>query len=164
MKTYSLLILKPGSLKKKEMVLKALEQNDIQVETMREARLSLEAVERHYAEHYGKPFYPTLVDYMVTGNVKDIVQFYPGCILMVVSSTKENENEEEFITRSRKVVKEVIRPMLALKRENYKYLSEEDFKEVSMTANGIHASDSPKSAEREINNFFPEFFDEKEID
>lgn len=164
MKTYSLFILKPGFLKKKDEVIKLLAKNDIKVDTMHESMLTKESVEYHYAEHYGKPFYNTLVEYMTTGNVKNLTQFYPDCLRMVVSSTRENESEEEFITRSRKVVKEVLRPALTFNRDKFKYLSDEDFKEVCMTANGIHASDSPASAEREINNFFPEFFAENEME
>ena len=44
------------------------------------------------------------------------------------------------------------------------YTEDNYFKEVAMTANGIHASDSPEAAEREINNFFPEYFDEIEAE
>ena len=124
--------------------------------------LSRELVERHYAEHYGKPFYNDLVDYMTTGNVQDLVKFYADSLVMVVSSKIENENEADFITRSRKVVKEVLRPALAFKREKLNFLSEEQYKELIMTANGVHASDSPESAEREIENFFPGFLAEKE--
>ena len=164
MQTYSLFILKPGFLKKKEEVFNLLSQNEIGVVAMHEARLSREQVERHYEEHYGKPFYDTLVDYMTTGNVKDLMTFYPGCVLMVVSSKIENESQADFIVRSRKVVKEVLRPALTFNREKFKFLSDEDFKEVAMTANGIHASDSPAAAEREVNNFFPGLLPQKEME
>ena len=70
----------------------------------------------------------------------------------------KDESEADFITRSRAVVKEVLRPTLALSREDYAQLSDEDFKELCMTANGIHASDKPESAVNEINNLFPEYF------
>ena len=81
---------------------------------------------------------------------------------MVVSSTIEGESEEGFIVRSRKVVKEVLRPMLAFRREDFPNLSDEQFKELTMTANGVHASDSPASAEKEVNNLFPDYFEAEE--
>lgn len=164
MNTYSLFILKPGYLAKKEEVLKLLDKNGIKVETMEETVLEKAQVERHYEEHFGKGFYNTLVEYMTTGKVLDIFKFNPQCVKMVVSSKVEGESEEEFIVRSRKVVKEVLRPALAFNRSKFAQLSDEDFKELTMTANGVHASDSPASAEREINNLFPDYFDGKEID
>lgn len=164
MKTYSLLILKPGSLKKKEEIIKLLKKNDMEIVTSRESMFTRETMEFHYAEHYGKPFYNTLVEYMTTGNIKNLVQFPADCLAMVVTSTRENESEEEFIARSRQVVKEVLRPALTFNRNKFKFLSDEDFKEVCMTANGIHASDSPASAVREVNNFFPDFFAENEME
>jgi len=157
MKTYSLLILKPGFLKKKEEVLKLLEENDIEVVIIKESMLTREKVECHYEEHKGKPFYETLVDYMTTGNVQGLVKFPANCVTMVVSSKIKDESQADFIVRSRKVVKEVLRPALTFNREKFSYLSDKDFKELTMTANGIHASDSPASAEREVNNFFPTF-------
>lgn len=163
METYSLLILKPGSLGKEEEVVRLLDQNGIKVEKKEKCILPLSQVEYHYAEHLGKDFYKTLVEYMTTGKVLDIAKFNPTCIKMVVSSKIEGETEEEFIKRSRQVVKEIIRPVLAFRRTQYLYLSEKDFKELTMTANGIHASDSPASAEREINNLFPEYFSEVEM-
>ena len=156
MKTYSLFILKPGFIGKKEEVLKLLDDNGIKVDVMEETVLSLAQAERHYAEHFGKSFYNGLVEYMTQGAVKGIYKFSPECIKMVVSS-KLDENEEDFIVRSRKVVKEVLRPALALTREDFASLSDEDFKELTLTANGIHASDKPESAEKEITNLFPNF-------
>lgn len=159
MKTYSLLILKPGFLAKKEEFLKLLQENNINVDVMQETILEKQQAEAHYAEHFGKPFYSGLVEYMTTGEVKGIYKFKPNCILMVASSTIEGETEQEFITRSRKVVKEVLRPALTFNRAKFAQLSDEDFKELTMTANGVHASDSPASAMREIENMFPECFD-----
>ena len=158
MQTYSLFILKPGFSKKKDEVLKLLDENGIKVEKIKESMLLRETIEYHYEEHLGKPFYDTLVDYMTTGDIKGLMKFHPSCVVMVVSSKCEKENQEDFIVRSRKVVKEVLRPALTFKREKFAFLSDEDFKEVTITANGVHASDSPASARREINNFFPGFF------
>lgn len=164
MQTYSLLITKPGFLKKQKEIEAVLKKNDMAIVVKRESMFTAQTMEFHYAEHYGKPFYNTLVEYMTTGNIKNLVQFPADCVAMVVTSTRKNESEQEFIDRSRKVIKEQIRPMLTFKREKMKFLSDEDYKEVTMTANGMHASDSPASAKREINNFFPEFFAENEME
>lgn len=155
--TYSLFILKPGFLAKKKEFLKICEENKINIDAKDETILNRGKVETHYEEHYGKSFYDCLVEYMSTGDVKGIHKFDPKCIVMVVSSGIANETEEEFIIRSRQVVKEQLRPILALKRADYAHLSDEDFKELSITANGVHASDSPASAIREINNLMPSF-------
>ena len=101
----------------------------------------------------GKSFYEGLVRYMTEGDVKGIYKFDATSITMQVSSNL-NESEESFITRTRALVKEVIRPKFALKREDFKGLSNEDFEELTKTANVLHASDSPASAEREIKNLF----------
>jgi nucleoside-diphosphate kinase len=162
MKTYSALILKPGHVSKLEELKKILEKNQIKIDTFSNVILGLPQVERHYEEHYGKKFYDGLVEYMTTGNVKGIKKFKPNCIIMVATSAIEDENEEEFITRSRQVVKEKIRPELCFKREEFPKLSDEDFKELTMTANVLHASDSPESAKREIKNLFPKYFAENE--
>lgn len=164
MKTYSLFIIKPGYLKKKMEVINLLKENEIRLVAMAETVLSKEQAERHYQEHYGKPFYQTLLDYMTTGEVKGIYSFDPTSVKMVVTSGLENETEEEFIARSRKVVKEVLRPALSFNRRKFPKLSDEEFKELTMTANGIHASDSPESAKREIENLFPGYIPEQELE
>lgn len=161
LKTYSLFIIKPGFIDKESEITKILEENDIKVVKREKCLLPLSRVEKHYSEHLGKPFYNTLVGYMTNGNVGDIYKFNPNCVKMIVSSTRPNEAEDEFITRSRAVVKEIIRPRIELKAEHFD-LSPEDFKELKCTANGLHASDCAASAEREINNMFPCFEQELE--
>lgn len=151
MKTYSLFILKPGFVDKFDELKAILAQNEIKIEKFKEGVLPLDKVEVHYEEHKGKSFYDGLVRYMTQGDVKGIYKFDPNTITMLVSSLKD-ESEEDFITRTRALVKEVIRPKFALKREAFKALSDEDFEELTKTANVLHASDSPVSAEREIKN------------
>ena len=74
--------------------------------------------------------------------------------VLVENKIKIEETEKEFIERTRKLVKEVLRPSLALSREKYKILSDEEFNQLTTTANVIHASDSPESAQEEILNLF----------
>lgn len=158
MNTFSCLILKPGVTQRFGEIAMLLKDNNIKIVEAGLAVMSNKEAVVHYDEHKEKDFFKTLVDYMTTGDVKGIYNFDPESVRMVVTSTDENETEDEFITRTRKLVKEVIRPMLAFTREDFPDLSNEDFKELTMTANGIHASDSGKAAIREINNLFPGHF------
>ena len=158
MNTFSCLILKPGMIERFAEVAQVLKNNNVKIVEAGLEVMTKKEAEVHYDEHREKDFFKTLVDYMTTGNVKDICQFDPESLRMVVTSLDENETEDEFIARTRKLVKEEIRPMLAFTREEFPDLSDEDFKELVMTANGIHASDSGKSAIREINNLFPGHF------
>ena len=164
MNTYSCLILKPGVVHRYLELVKVLKENNINIVDANLSVLSEAEADVHYAEHREKDFFKTLVTYMTTGDVKGITSFDPESVRMVVSSTIKNETEDEFIARTRKLVKEVIRPMLAFSSEDYAYLSDDDFRELTMTANGIHASDSGKSAIREINNLFPNQFNLEEPD
>ena len=158
MNTFSCLILKPGVVERFGEVAQVLKANNVKIVEAGLDVMTQKEAEVHYDEHKEKDFFKTLVGYMTTGDVKGICQFNPESVRMVVTSLDENETEEEFISRTRKLVKEKIRPMLAFTREEFPDLSEEDFKELTMTANGIHASDSGKAAIREINNLFPGHF------
>lgn len=158
--TYSLFILKPGFVEFEDRLEEILNENDIKIVVRENGILPLNKMKIHYAEHEGKSFYNTLVAYMTKGEVKGIYNFAPNTVKMVVASTNLNENEEDFIVRSRKLVKEVLRPEMELNRIDFNMLSDEDFKELKTTANGIHASDSGESARREINNLFPNYFEQ----
>ncbi len=153
MNTYSLFILKPGFTDKLKELNSILIKNKIKIEDVKKCVLPLDKIEKHYKEHKGKPFYESLVRYMTQGDVKGIYKFNPECVVMVVSSEIE-ETEQEFIDRTRSLVKEVLRPSFALSREKYKILTDEEFEQLTTTANVIHASDSPKSAREEILNLF----------
>lgn len=92
--------------------------------------LTSEQVDAHYQEHIEKPFYPNLKEYILSGPI----------FLMVL----EAENVISIIrkmvgaTNSAEAEPGTIRGDFALNTQN----------------NIIHASDSPQSAQREIQNFF----------
>ena len=161
MKTYSLFIVKPGFTKSFKKIKEVLNNNQIKILKDYDGKLEKDVLAKHYAEHFGKSFYNKLIEYMSEGKLGD-VKFDNKVIVMVVSSTNKNESEEDFIKRTRKVVKETIRPSFELNKDNLKNfvqnpevlkgLKDEDLKEVFITANVIHASDSPESAKREIEN------------
>lgn len=154
-KALSLFIIKPGFTTKFNEIEELLNDNQIYIENSYFGKIDKDILEKHYAEHFGKPFYNGLIDYMQNGKVGN-VKFNPDTVVMEVSGTKD-ETPEVFISRTRALVKESIRTGFALKREDYPELSNEEFKELSMTANVIHASDSPESAIREIANMSPLF-------
>ena len=153
MSTYSLFILKPGFINRYEELQNILKDNDIVIKKEKKLVLPLKKIENHYAEHKGKNFYNGLVDYMTKGDVKGICKFDPTVIVMEVASNRI-ESEESFIARTRALVKNVIRPKFVLEKEDFKNLTTEDFEELTKTANVLHASDSPESASREIENLF----------
>ena len=131
-KTY--IMLKPGVLQRRLVgeVIKRIEDKGLQLVGMRLLRLTQELAEKHYAEHKGKPFYPRLIDFIVSGPVVGIVvagEEAIGRVRLLAGATKAEE-----------ALPGTIRG---------------DFAAVTHK-NIIHASDSPESAEREIALFFDE--------
>lgn len=90
-----------------------------------------ETIERHYAEHEGKPFYPSLVEFMTSA----------PSVAMVVEGERVIEGFRALAgaTDPIKAAPGTIRGDLATVTQQ----------------NIVHGSDSPASAEREIKNFFP---------
>ncbi len=93
-------------------------------------RLSQEQAQAFYGEHEGKPFYEALVEYMTSGAV--IVQVLEG------ENAIAHNRELMGATNPAEAAVGTIRA---------------DFAQ-SIDANSVHGSDSPASAEREINFFF----------
>lgn len=87
---------------------------------------------RHYAEHQGKPFYDSLVDFITRSPSLLLVVEGPGDTYAVVRTLMG-------VTDPKKAAPGTIRGDLA----------------VEMTENLVHGSDSPESATREIGIFFP---------
>lgn len=90
-----------------------------------------ETIERHYAEHEGKPFYPSLVEFMTSA----------PSVAMIVEGDRVIEAFRTLAgaTDPVKAAPGTIRGDLATVTQQ----------------NIVHGSDSPGSAEREIKNFFP---------
>ena len=87
---------------------------------------------RHYAEHQGKPFYADLVDFITSS---------PSLVLVV-------EGPED----TWKVVRAVMGPTNPLDAPPGTIRGDYG---LAMTENLVHGSDSPESAAREIEVFFP---------
>jgi nucleoside-diphosphate kinase len=122
-------------------IVKRFEQKGFQLAASKLMVISREQAEFHYAEHKGKPFYDDLVSFITSGPVFAMVWQADQVIALsriVVGKTNTLD-----------AVPGTIRGDFALHTNR----------------NLIHGSDSPESAEREINNFFKpdEIIDYKQI-
>jgi nucleoside-diphosphate kinase len=111
-------------------IVKRFEQKGFQLVGSKLMVITREKAEFHYAEHKGKPFYTDLVSFITSGPVFAMVWQADQVIALsriVVGKTNTLD-----------AVPGTIRGDFALHTNR----------------NLIHGSDSPESAEREINNFF----------
>ncbi|MBY8886555.1 nucleoside-diphosphate kinase [Streptomyces sp. PTM05] len=102
------------------------------VSAMELRTLDRETLERHYAEHVGRPFYEPLVEFMSSG---------PSVALVV---------EGERVIEGLRALAGPTDPIAAAPGS-----IRGDFGTI-VRENLVHASDSPESADREIKIFFPE--------
>ena len=108
------------------------EQRGLRIVAQKRLRLSRELAERFYAVHAQRPFYNSLVDFMISGPV--VVQVLEG---------------EDAVAKNREVMG-ATNPANADPGTIRK-----DFAE-SIEANSVHGSDSPENAMQEIGFFFSE--------
>ncbi|MBI2609044.1 MAG: nucleoside-diphosphate kinase [Deltaproteobacteria bacterium] len=129
----TLSIIKPDAVARNLIgtIVKVFEDNDIKVQAMLMKKLSQKEAQSFYIEHKERPFYGSLVAYMTSGPV----------VLMVL----EGNNAVE---RNRKIMG-ATNPAHAEEGTIRKMYAE------SLERNSVHGSDSPTSAQREINFFFP---------
>jgi nucleoside-diphosphate kinase len=109
---------------------KRFEQKGFQLVASKLIVVSREQAEFHYAEHKGKPFYGELVDFITSG--PSFAMVWQGDQVIPLSRSMMGK------TNTLDAVPGTIRGDFA----------------VHTGMNIIHGSDSPESAEREINNFF----------
>jgi nucleoside-diphosphate kinase len=130
----SLIILKPDALQRGLMgtIISRIEQRGLKIAGMKLVQLDETLARRHYAEHEGKPFFSGLVQYITSAPVVLIVVVGENVIEMVRSMVGA--------TNPVKSAPGTIRGDFA----------------VSIGRNLIHASDSPESGDREVQNFFGE--------
>jgi nucleoside-diphosphate kinase len=111
-------------------IVKRLEQKGFQLVAAKLMVVSRELAETHYAEHKGKSFYDELVNFITSGPVFAMV--WQGDQVIALSRLLIGK------TNVMDAAPGTIRGDFAL----------------HTGMNLIHGSDSPESAEREINNFF----------
>ena len=111
-------------------IISRIEARDLDIKAMQLMDVSRELAEQHYAEHREKPFFEELVEFITTTPVVAMRVSGEGAIKAMrklMGATNPAEAEPG-----------TIRGDLAL----------------SMPDNLVHGSDSPESAERELNLFF----------
>lgn len=125
-------LLKPGVLQRRIVgeVISRLERSGFRIIALKMIQVNEDLAETHYGEHKGKPFYPPLVEYMISS----------PSIAMVLE-------REDAIASLRKLTgaTDPAKAAPGTIRGDYAIVTRRNI---------IHASDSPESAEREINLFF----------
>lgn len=111
-------------------VISRLERKGLQLVGLKLMQISPELASRHYGEHLGKPFYDSLIAFIISAPVAAMV--WEGDDAVSLARTLIGA------TDPRKAAPGTIRGDLAVFTGN----------------NIVHGSDSPESAQREINLFF----------
>lgn len=130
----TLVLIKPDAVERNLVgpIIKHFEKNGIVVRAIKMTKLTLEKARSLYAEHEGKPFYSDLIKYMTSGPIVAVIVEGANSVRRVrslIGNTNPTEAEEGTI------------------RKQYA---------ISKQKNAVHASDSPYSAQRELDCFFHE--------
>ncbi|BCK02536.1 nucleoside-diphosphate kinase [Vibrio cholerae] len=127
-------IIKPDAVKRNLIgeIYHRIEKAGLQIIAAKMVRLSEEQASGFYAEHEGKPFFEPLKEFMTSGPI--MVQVLEG---------------ENAIARYRELMGKTNPEEAACGTLRADYA-------LSMRYNSVHGSDSPASAAREIEFFFPE--------
>jgi nucleoside-diphosphate kinase len=130
----TLLIIKPDAVQRDliDEIIARVERQGLRVESKRRMRIDRDLSERHYAEHREKPFFGELVEFITSGDV--IVAKVTGPEAISVLRTLIGATDPA------KADPGTIRG---------------DYGKV-ITENLVHGSDSPESAKRELELFFPD--------
>tara|TARA_Y100000768_G_C23655524_1_gene530595 strand:- start:50 stop:490 length:441 start_codon:yes stop_codon:yes gene_type:complete len=128
----TLSIIKPDAVAKNVIgkIQQRFEDAGLKIVASKMVHLSANKAKGFYAEHDGKPFFNALIEFMTSGPV--VVQVLEGeDAILLNRELMGNTNPKEAADGTIRA----------------------DFAE-SIDANAVHGSDSPSSAEREINYFF----------
>jgi nucleoside-diphosphate kinase len=130
----TLLIVKPDAVRRGLIgeILWRVERKGLRIEAMRTMRVERALAERHYAEHAEKPFFVELVDFITSGDV-------------VVA--KVTGREAVSVLRTLMGATDPAKSAPGTIRGDYG---------IEITENLVHGSDSPASAQRELDLFFGE--------
>ncbi|CUW20307.1 MULTISPECIES: nucleoside-diphosphate kinase [Leuconostoc gelidum group] len=132
----TLMLIKPDGVKRGKIgeIIRRIENKGYQIIDMKMVVPTEKLLNSHYAEHVGKPYYPSLVNYMMSGPV--VVMIGEGTNIISGWRTLMGE------TNPTKAAPGTIRGDLG-----------REWEEKAMM-NIVHGSDSAMSAEREINLWF----------
>jgi nucleoside-diphosphate kinase len=130
----TLVLVKPDGVRRGLIgeVLSRIEHKGLRIVAMDMRIIGAETAETHYAEHDGKPFFPTLIGFITSGPVVALVAEGPRAI-------------EAF--RALAGATDPVRAAAGTIRGDHA---------LDVQQNIVHGSDSPDSAGREIKIFFPD--------
>jgi nucleoside-diphosphate kinase len=130
----TLVLIKPDGVKRRLIgeILSRIERKGLAVAALQLKDVSDELARKHYAEHDGKPFFPSLREFITSGPVVAAVVEGPRAIAAFHQIAGGTDPVE-------KAVPGTIRGDFALITQD----------------NLVHGSDSPESAAREIELWFP---------
>jgi nucleoside-diphosphate kinase len=116
-------------------VISRVESKGYAIDSLRMLQADRALLEKHYAEHIGKPFYEPLVEFMMSGPI----------VAIVASGNRVIEGFRSLagVTDPTVAAPGTIRGDLARDQGT------------KVVQNIVHGSDSPESAAREIQIFFP---------
>ncbi|AOT71369.1 nucleoside-diphosphate kinase [Geosporobacter ferrireducens] len=137
----SLIIIKPDGVERKLIgeIIGRYEKKGFRIIAAKMLHPERSILEMHYAEHIDKPYFAELIRYMAEG------------YLMVMAIEGENVIEIIRLMNGHKDPKQALPGTI---RGDFAH---------SITKNIIHASDSPKTAAREIQIWFPELTSPKNL-
>ena len=128
----SLVFIKPDGVKRRLMseVIRRFETRGFEFKRLELRQLSSDEVDAHYQEHLERDFYPRLKEFILSGPI----------LIMILEGDRVVD-----------AVRKMVGPTDALDAEPGTIRGD---LALSKGENVIHASDSPESAKREIENFF----------
>ena len=130
----TLIIIKPDAIQRRltGQIISRFESKGIKIVGCKFMQITRQLAERHYAEHQGKPFYKSLLEYVTSGPV-----------LVIALQARD------IIAMSRKMIGKTFCSQAepGTIRGDLGY---------SNSYNLVHGSDSPESAQRELALFFAE--------
>jgi nucleoside-diphosphate kinase len=133
----TLILVKPDGVRRGLVgeVISRVEAKGYSIEALRMLNADRALLEQHYAEHIGKAFYDSLVEFMMSGPI----------VAMVASGNRVIEGFRSLagVTDPTVAAPGTIRGDLARDQGT------------KVVQNIVHGSDSPESAAREIQIFFP---------
>ena len=133
----TLILVKPDGVRRGLVgeVISRVEAKGYAIDSLRMLQADRALLEKHYAEHIGKPFYEPLVEFMMSGPI----------VAIVASGNRVIEGFRSLagVTDPTVAAPGTIRGDLARDQGT------------KVVQNIVHGSDSPESAAREIQIFFP---------
>ncbi len=133
----TLVLIKPDAVSRglTGRILTRYEEKGLRIVALEQRVIDRDLAARHYAEHVGRPYYPGLEDFIVSGPLVSLVLEGERAIAAVRSLNGATDGVEAIPGSIRG-----------------------DFG-TSKSLNLVHASDSPESAQREIGIWFPALAD-----